>query len=280
MIKINIGLDTAKLPETWLELIELGRYESVMKVITSSTDDDAENNLLLKLFFASAGIDAMEFCKKHNLATITDRSKFADSADLYFLDQLIDEVLPICTYLLDAYKFFTKNPIPFIKVNGQFLSGPSDYMYDQSGESMVMTHFFMTQYSTTPTDELLCMIIASNYLPRIEDGKRARLNTNTINTTALAIASLSQATKYGIFLFLIKCEQFYRLKYPYLYPEDEVNKKTEPKPMLWREILFNMSGEKLGPSLDNYLQASREEIFFALDQAEEKRMANTPLEVV
>lgn len=244
MLTININDVPFNLPESWDEIINTGKYLQVIEHIITIEEAPLR---LYEIFKTLTGFDV-------NKIDMNDNGRDQLSA------QLICNVLPKLNFIFDEEVLFVKNPIPSFTHDGIVYTGPSDRLNSQTGFQWEITHHLQVIFAHSQDTAILEKIVLVNY---------------TAENKPENATPLPQALIFGIYLWYGKCEKWWGLKYPWLFPDpDEKDITTPSEPTSGREIkemLFKLAGSKLNADYDIVRARTRPDILFALDEMEKER---------
>lgn len=255
------------LPANWSEIIKAGKYAAVARVLNGNYDDEAQQRLAI--LFALTDMTPVEFGKLLGKSGMILEDLSQLNLDDFFAAEVLQNVFPALDFIFDGTPFY-ENPLPRFTHKGIEYAGPGTRLHDQSGEEWMISQQAQVLYRQGKDMMHLRLLLAANY-HRVADGQRTALDENLMLQDAEDFATLSEEILYGIMLWYNHCDNWWYDKFIHLFPQGDDNEALDGKEV--RNIIFELSGNKIDQSWDVVKKRSRQDLFYTLDRLDQRKEA-------
>lgn len=259
------------LPENWSEVIHAGKMIAVVETLLLK--EDIATNKLRMLTVLCPALNGYTMGKLSNAGNSKKRAKLADGMSNFLSAQIIDLLFPCLDYIYSAEQFY-EHPLPKITIDGTDYISLENKLINQTGDQWSIAYHAQSMYSQTENEAHLRALMASSYL-RLHDGMAVPFSEQELELTLKAFGSLSSAELQAFYMWYIHADKWWMDKFPWIFPapDDEDAPSTAPNNGLnIRNMVYELSGGKPTADWDVVKKRTRQDIIFALDRLEDKRI--------
>lgn len=260
------------LPENWAEVIHAGKMIPVVETLLLK--EDLARNKLRMLSVLCPELNGYTIGKLSKAGNSQKRKALADGMSDFLSAQIVDLLFPCLDYIYAAEDFY-ENPLPKIAVNGVEYIALEEKLINQTGEQWSIAYHAQVLYSQSQDHKHLRSLMAVSYM-RIVDGVSVPFSDSEFTQTLNAFSSLSIAELTAFYMWYLHADRWWMDKFPWLFPQDD---ETDTAPsstpndgLNIRNMVYELSGGKPTADWDVVKKRTRQDIIFALDRLEDKRI--------
>lgn len=275
MIELQINdKKSFALPENWGEIIKMGKMVPLVEALLLS--EPIEVNKMRVLSLLCDGFNGYAIGKLSGAGNKKERINLSKEIDDFLAAQIIDIVFPCLDFIYSAEHFY-EQPFPTIKIDGIEYKALSDKLTNQSGEQWSIAYHAQVLFMKSNNVEHLRAMMAASYLP-LENNVCLPFSESLFDKILDAFKSISIAELQAFYMWYIHADRWWMEKFPWIFPSSDDDEDISPSDlknndgMNIRNIIYELSGGKPNADWDVVKRRSRQDIIYALDRLEDKRI--------
>lgn len=271
---IRFNKKSFSLPETWEEIIKMGKMVPLVEALLLTEDINANKMRVLSIL--CNGFDGYTLGKLSGAGNKKERIDLAKEIDDFLAAQIIDLIFPCLDFIYSAEHFYVQ-PIPSITINGKEYKSLSDKLVNQSGEQWSIAYHAQVLFMKSNNVEHLRAMMAASYLP-VKKGVALPFSEELFDEILEAFKIVSIAELQAFYMWYIHADRWWMEKFPWIFPDADDEAETTPAElknndgMNIRNIIYELAGGKPNADWDIVKKRTRQDIIYALDRLEDKRI--------
>lgn len=259
------------LPADWHEVVKAGKYGAVQRILHGNYPSEAA--LRMALLTELTGIDGLTLGKQLGAGNTMQRNAMADAIDDFLAEEIIESCFPALDFLLQE-PTLTDNPYPSFIHDGVTYKGPDNKLNNQTGHEWRISHHALFLHGQTQDLKHLYILLAANYHRCTPAGERLPLCEEEMLRDAQHLSTINTDVLYGFLTWYMVNDQWWFNHFEHLFPEEgEGSAAVTATGQEVQHIIFELAENSIGANWDVVNQRTRQDLFYALDRLNDKRIA-------